>query len=388
MEPLGRAAKIARFLALLSVFSGGCTLIYNASDLSVGGPVDAGANEDAGLDASLADPCAHARPAARPDAASEAESAPALTFALSHLALVAGNGDTVGFDLDGVCTCDERPAAARGGAPSCAPRRADQPLCDNAEGRDNAAAAVLAKLVPDRVDAGVDVGFDFGVTEGAGSVLVELDEYNGRESDPAVLVAFYDSPGLAPPMPCAAGVVGDAGVNGDGKPKPDWGGCDRWMLGEGGLLAGGPRTFTRDAWVANGSVVARFTSLAIRIGGADVLVYDAVVSATLERAPPALPRLRHGVIAGRVLGDDLLRVFSEQVVLERPLCHDPLSLAIFRAAACDTLDLGSSADASAPCDSISLTVEFAGGVAQKGPTAPSARVVSLCADAGAPPTCR
>gem|GEM_PF-2648587 len=374
--------------ALALALGAGCTLLYDAGDFEAG-QRDAGAPaEDASTAADARpDPCEHALPPSRPDAA-DVPGGLSLTFALSHLALVSGNGDRVGFDLDGVCTCDERPGTARAGASTCAPRRPEEPLCDRPGGRDNGAAAVFAKLIPDRAEAGVDVGFDIGVREGVGGVLVELGEYSGAASDPSVFVAFYDSPGLDPPSDCDGGTRGDAGVNGEGKHRPAWGGCDAWRLGEGALLGARPRTFTRDAWVAGGVLVARFTTLGIRIGATEAILYDAILSATLERpAPPGQPRLTGGVLAGRALGAEILRVFGEQVVLGRPLCLDAVSSTIFRAAACATLDLGSSPDAAAPCDSMSFTVEVAGGLARKGTIAPSAPAKSLCADAGAPPTC-
>jgi len=370
-------------MALAVALGAGCTLLYDAGDFEVG-LRDADTPRPPEPDAAP-DPCDHALPPPRPDASDT--SGASITFALSHLALVSGDGARVGFDLDGVCTCDDRPGTVRGGASSCAPRRADEPLCDQRGGRDNGAAVVFAKLVPDRADAGVDVGYDVAAREGAGGVLVELGEYSGAENDPSVFVGIYDSPGLDPPRDCDAGVRGDAGVNGEGKPRPAWGGCDEWRVAEGSVLGSRPRTFTREAWVANGTLVARFTTLSIRIGSSEVLLYDAIVTAAIKRpAPPALPRLEQGVLAGRVVGSDLLRVFGEQIVLGRPLCLDPVSSAVFRATACGMLDLGSSPDASAPCDSVSFTVEFSGGLAQRGIVAPGAPAKTPCASAP-PPSC-
>jgi len=375
---MARRWRITRLVFALATSALGCTLIYDAGDFdaSVEGTADTGA-EDAAAEATP-DPCEHVAPPPRPEAGATGANE-RLVFALSHLALVAGNADRIGFDLDGVCTCETRPGTARNGASSCVPRRPEQVPCDGPGGRDNGAAALFARLVPDRAEAGVDVGFDLSVSEGVETLLVELDEYEGGQDDPSVLVAVYDSPGLDPPAPCDGGTVGDGGVNGSGKPKPGWGGCDAWRVSETSLLGGRPRTFTRNAWVRGGELVAKLDVVAIRLGRSELLLYDAVLSARMERGP-GLPRLVQGAIAGRALAPDLLRTFGEQEIGGKPLCNDVLTYGAFRAAACNSLDLGSDRDASASCDSISFSVEIEAKLAQRGSSAPPADGGARCGD--------
>jgi hypothetical protein len=244
--------RVAYLVTTLAAFGAGCTLLYDAGDFTVGGPKDATVAAETSTDASLSvDPCEHVSPPARPvgnDAPSASQ--PKLTFALSHLALVAGNRDSLGFDLDGVCTCDTRPGTAKGGASSCVPRKPEQVLCDGPGGRDNGAAALFSRIVSNKPDSSVDVGFDISAREGVESLLIELDEYDGTGTDPEVFVALIDTPGLDPPSDCDAGAPrGDGGVNGSGEPRPAWDGCDAWQLGQNSLLGDNPRTFTRQAWV-------------------------------------------------------------------------------------------------------------------------------------------
>ncbi len=369
-------------LVAIAGFGVGCTLIYDAGDFAPGGQtLDATSLSDATAPDAIRDPCEHALSAARPDAGDVGPRS-TLTFAISHLALVAGNSTTLGFDLDGICTCDTRPGSPRGGGSSCAPRKPEEVLCDGPGGRDNGAATLFSRVVPDRAEAGVDVGFDLSASEGVESIVVQIEEYNGAGSDPSVLLALYDSPGLDAPKACDGGTVLDAGVNSGGKPRPSWGGCDAWQIGEGSLIGGRPRTFTRVAWVADGVVVGKFGTMAIRIGRSELLLFDATFQATLVKPATGLLRLERGVLTGRAVGVDLLRTFGEQEIGGRALCRDALTYAVFRTAACNSFDLGSNQDAAAPCDSISFSAEIEAKLAQRGSVAKSADAATGCLDAG------
>lgn len=373
-----RSAFIATALSV--AFGWGCTFLYDAGDFSAtpdandsGAPVADGAP-------SIVDPCLHASPPARPDAGPSG-ARQRHVFALSHIAMVGGNADTVGYDLDGVCTCDSRPGAAAEGRSSCVPRRADQVPCDSRDGRDNGSATLFGRLIPDRRDGSIDLGFDLSVSEGIGTMLLDVDELDGEGDDPEVFVALYESPGLDPPRACDAGPAGDGGKNSLGNPKPGWTGCDEWRLSEASLLAGKPRTFTRNAWVAGGTLVARFDGLRIRVGGTELIVFDAVVTARIDRSQ-GRPRLVQGVVAGRAFAPDILRAFGEYEIDGKPLCRDELTFAAFRAAACNALDMGPGGDAAAPCDSISVSIEFDAKLAQRGTTAPEPEAGARCKNLG------
>jgi len=368
---------IAALSALSCVW--GCTLLYDAGDfVAVAESPDTGPPTfDAALP--VRDPCSHATPPPRPDA-SVGGPRQGYVFALSHLAMVGGNADVTGYDLDGVCTCDTRPGAAAGGASSCAPRRPDQLPCDNRDGRDNGLAALFDRLVANRRDGGsIDVGFDIAVSEGVGTVLVEVDEVDGDGDDPEVFVAIYDSPGLDPPRACESGPAGDGGVNAAGDPKPAWTGCDRWKLSESAVLGGSPRTFTRKAWISGGTLVAYLDGMRIRLGRSELIVFDAVLTAKLDRSG-RLPQLTQGLVAGRTLSSDILRTVAEQEVEGRPLCRDTLAFGAFRAAACNSLDMAPPGDAAAPCDSISVSVEYDARLARRGSVAPPADAGPRCKD--------
>jgi hypothetical protein len=361
----------------------GCSLIFDAGDFEVrGASTDSG---DAATEAAagVTDPCEHARPPARPPRATD-PGAGQLVVALDHFAFVVGGRESLGYDLDGLCTCDDRPGSPSGGGPSCLPRKADERLCDEPGGRDNATATMLSRLVAGGIDGGLDVAYDRSATEGRGATLVEVAEFNGTSDDDAVLVALYDSPGLEPSLPCSTGTGGDAGTNDAGEPAPDWGGCDRWKRSTESLLAGQPRLFTRDAWVSGGTLVARFSVLPLRVDNASLVLEDVVLSGTLTTRPAALAG---GLLAGRVGSANVLRVFGEQQIGKRgaALCHDPPTFAVLRAAVCDSLDLTSARPVDGglvACDSISVTMELSGRAALLGAEAPSPAKASGCDDAG------
>jgi hypothetical protein len=361
----------------------GCSLLYDVGELRPGAPPGADADADgASSGAGVDDPCVRAAPPPRPTRAASAPER-AWVFALDHFAFVADVG-RASYDLDGLCTCDTRPGSREGGASSCAPRRADQQLCDGEGGRDNATASMFASVVPGRADGGVDVGYDSAVRDGRAATLVEIGGYNGLPDDDEVTVAVYDSPGLESPAPCSDGTVGDGGLNAQGAPRPDWGGCDRWKRSTESLFSGNPRRFTRDAWVSAGTLVARFSVLPLYPGDATISVHDVVLTARVRTTPPTLA---DGVLAGRITSRDFLAAFGEQRPVKNgpPLCLDAPTFSILRAKVCDALDLPSapSSDGMLPrCDSASLSMELSARAALLGVEAPPAPRESSCVDAG------
>jgi len=323
---------------------------------------------------------------ARPAAADGPDGAEKV-YAARDLAMVVSDPN-IGYDLDGVCTCDAREGALRGGASTCAPRRANDALCDSEGGRDNAGAAILRNRLPEP-GAAFDVGYRAAAAEGLSGLLFSLTEYNGGADDPSVRVEAYDSPGTGPRPPCDAGEGADAGTNTSGAPRPRWDGCDAWRVGESYLQGGVARTGTREAWVAGGRLFARFASLRLRVDRSYVTLLDARVEAIVARDPD---RLTGGVVAGIVAASELLVAFGElRTGAEgRPLCTTPAFQSLVDDT-CANLDVAlrtAPEGTLAPCDGASIVLVFEAGGAKRGPVAPDGTVATSCAEAGVFPACR
>ena len=314
-------------------------------------------------------------------------------YAVRDLAMVVGDKDTVGYDLDGVCTCDSRPGSARAGASPCAPRRAGDRLCDAVGGRDNAGAAILQNRLPQRPGASFDVGYQRAAEDGLSGFLLSLSEYDGRADDPQVRVEAFDSPGLDPPLPCE-GTAPDAGQNAFGAPRPSWNGCDAWRVGESFKQGGVGRAGTREAWVSGGKLYARFPTLRLRVASAYVTFFDVRVEARIVPGSPGNPeRLTNGVFAGATRANDLLVAFGElrTGVDGGPLCLTPAFASLVEDT-CTNLDLTlrtvDERSAVTACDAASIVLSFGATIARQGSVAADSTVATACAKAGIVPSCR
>lgn len=366
----GNAAWLS--LAVPAVL-GACSLVYDAGDFA--------SSPDA---APLPDPCVHAGFPARVDA-SDGPDGPSTLFVARELSMVVGDRDTLGFDLDGRCTCDERPGAP--GGSSCAPRGPRAKICDDLGGRDNAGAKILGNRLPDRPGSSFDVGYTTAAAAGTSGLLFALSEYDGRADDPEVRVEAFDSPGLDPEAGCGRADGGDGG-----EPRPAWDGCDAWRIGESYVQGGVASTGTREAWVSEGRLYARFPSLRLRVDRTFVTLVDVRVSATIVPASSDRPsRLVAGVLAGAARADELLVAFGELRTFADggALCTSPAFASLVQDT-CETLDLAvrPSADRpEAPCDAASIVLSFESVAARRGAISKDAVVASSCREAGIVPTC-
>ncbi len=73
------------------------------------------------------------------------EELPPFYIAVRRTHLTNETAKIIGYDLDGVCTCETRPATAHLGAPSCI---SSKPGCDLDGGVDNAVSLLAAQLSP------------------------------------------------------------------------------------------------------------------------------------------------------------------------------------------------------------------------------------------------
>jgi hypothetical protein len=334
---------------------------------------DAGPS-DAAVDV---DPCPHARPPPRPEAAAATDGGTfqvVAAFESIDIGLTADAGaprPPYGYDLDGVCTCP--------GPPSCTPTNdAD---CDDEVGRDNIAIDLFRGL---GVAASTGTSqINEGLTTGQYGLLLVIDDYNGEANDPNVTVSYYVSNGDR---------AADGGIQ-----RPAFTGLDRWTI-DPNSLAGTPTDipscannrqcqalFSDDqAYVANNEVVANFSGNQIPVafgdrsflGGATILLSSAVIVGTLQKTALATPGfgyvLTAGTIAGRWSSKDLLSTLAtipDPAVDGGFLCSNILNYNIIKAAACGAVDISQNPhndNTPAPCDAVSVGMRFTAGPAQLG----------------------
>lgn len=369
-----------------------CSLVYDAGNFSTKN--DTVANEEL----RGPDPCAHAGAAPKPTV-DDGPDEPAKLYAARDLAMVVADKNSIGYDLDGVCTCDTRPNTARGGASTCAPRRLGDRLCDSDGGRDNAGAAILQNRLPDKPGASFDVGYRAAAESGVSGLLFSISEYDGRPEDPQVRVESYDSPGLDPrgsnpEEKCGGSSPTSASPkSGPTSERPAWDGCDAWRVGISFQQGGVARTGTRDAWVTGGKLFARFPTLRLRVDRTYVTFVDVHLEAELVRGTGGAPdRLTRGVIAGATRAEELLVAFGELRTGPDggPLCTTPAFAGLVEDT-CANLDLAlrtPDGGAVAPCDAASIVLTFEATLARRGSVAPDTTVGASCAEAGVIPSCR
>ncbi len=160
-----------------------------------------------------------------------------LTSAVTQLRILdpVAQGKSQGFDLDGLCTCPERPAC----------RGKEQ--CDLDSGVDNVSDSLFKTIAALGLSLD-DTGLRIGIQSGAYGVVVRLSGYNGKPDDPEVKVAVYN----------AFDVNGEGGV-----PRED--GTDEWTVDTESLLDNRfPAYFASKAYVTAGVLVAPLTRLVIR----------------------------------------------------------------------------------------------------------------------------
>jgi hypothetical protein len=184
--------KRSRVLALLAIASGNalaCQLILGLDDHRLTVPVDAAVRDDAAE-------CPHKRRPPGPPVAPDDGAKKTYVFAgrAADFTSRRPDGGTIGYDLDGVCTCDPRDTSARAGKPSCiAPSNsASDGGCDSEDGVDNALAAV-PELDLFFGDAGT---LTTEANCGRSTILVVVEGYNGQKEDPSVQIGLMPSFGI------------------------------------------------------------------------------------------------------------------------------------------------------------------------------------------------
>lgn len=368
---VGIAAALV--IALLGASSYQACAVYSSSLIGT----DDGGSADGNAPA-----CMHAEPPSRPaiddDAGADRDIMVVAAFNTIDIG-VSGDIDAAippyGYDLDNVCTCP--------GPLSCVPKAGAPPssFCDDEAGRDNVDIQLFRSL---RGPAATGTSqIDQGLSAGQYGLLLVITHYNGQLDDSKVTVDFYVSNGLSRNA--------DGGI-----PTPQLNGNDVWTIDPrsvvGGQLGGPPVYSDETAYVSGGSVVANMAQLQIAfgdrtfLGGATMQLYGAIIVGQLYSYPLndggtvfgyALSR---GTIAGRWPTSQILTTLASIPEEGGFLCGtDSLDYNLIKTVVCEAADiqtLSQEDNMNAPCDAISVGMEFTAVPAKLGgllmvPPAPS-----------------
>lgn len=299
--------------------------------------------------------------------------------------------ETMGMDLDGLCSDPASCLAAPEGQYGC---KGVLPQTDGIACRDN----VFGELEPIAA-AEPNLGKPFGINEntfncmihrGNTSVLARLTGYNGEPNDEKVRVDFYMSPGIDRPDPTVSC------CNLDG--STDWQGMAPWLAApafpwrvdeadlEGRPVAPGtlpdsrwndPSAYVRDGYVVvkllDGTVIkfigdnAQYPGFALRILGG-------TISLKIERKQGTWIGT-DGVIAGRLLREDLLAAFTDIGFCEAAIGASWSTLIGYLESSMDVLGSGENVQG-ADCDAMSMAIGFTMREAYPGTPVPVAPTVS------------
>jgi len=341
-------------------------------------PVDAGG--DADTDTGIPDPCAHSRPSGRPPVDDDPTTElPMFVVALSSFQMTGlSDAGTPAFDLDGVCTCDDRPGAARGGASACKSTRS--PACDLDGGGDNQAVSafdLLASLSPENPLANTNER----IGGGRQTLLVFIRRYNGKANDLEVEVGLALSEGIFT-QGCPSSVLDPT----DMRWSAGWCGSDPWTISSVGTTAGLPTTFSTGHVSDYRLVVELDRGVELPIGESPLVLGSPLAAAKLvplgEDLKPRDPtrpttelekrlwRLDEGVLAGRLAATDLLAGLGmllgpevDDAGRRIPICR--LSMyTLVKVQICDNVDIAKSNrldnQPDYPCDAVSTAIGFTG----------------------------
>lgn len=310
-------------------------------------PDDAGGGGDAGAD-DAAPSCTRSTWPSLPTGGDlDAGPDQPLVFALASISYTVT--DSLGYDLDGTCTCPGKESCLR-------PPAATEVPCDLAGGRDvnlNSKGLTALATLP---------GFDQktlqdGLTNGTYSILVGVQGWNRTANDPKVRASLFLSRGR----------VGDAGV-----PSPTWSIDPSSVSAGDAAVIDRPQIVDDFAYVSGGVLVAsRLLGAKLSLGsGAGELVLDlsqTVVTARLVMQPDGSFTLEDGVVAARWPTKNLLKAIgtlNDPFNSGQPICALAGSLPLYKLVkdtVCANADLASLNDrdnTKSNCDAISFALAF------------------------------
>lgn len=252
---------------------------------------------------------------------------------------------TVGFDIDGSCTCIDAPGEV------CKPWKPRSTLCDGPGGRDNSFPRLLQTLVTFGF-AQSSAQLSQTLENGDFTLLLRIRGWNLQPNDPEVSVSFYTSSGTTK--------------------APEWTGKDVWNVLDNTVANGSidqPVLQDTNAYVSDGNLVASLPTFDLndkkvviqlneRFG---LALSGARIVGKLESLAGAY-RIFGGTLVGTWRDRDF---FTQVATIKDPLdatktvCTDNALYPQVKANFCDIADLaGNSADLSGVCASTSIAMSF------------------------------
>ena len=318
--------------------------------------VDGGAGDGGDApDTGPTDPCSHALPPPLPESDDDRDTElPPIYLALRTVDTIAKAGDEYrGFDLDGVCTCDERPGSFANGGPSCTPKLRQ---CDLDGGVDNKGAALFAKFAP--AGFSPNDALNEGIAGGKRGLLLYIRSYNGKKNDRQVSVGVMISHGILDGSGCGTST-------GQDRSPPGWCGNDLWSYPVAYVK---PTTkeplFQGNGYVNDGVLVFRSDEeTSLFFGGIALAFGSPIMAARIDKNAEGRWALADGLLAGRIPVTELLAATG---TLGDPgggaggLCSSPFYAAV-KKDLCEAVDVNSSNAfdfKEGACDGVSTALAF------------------------------
>jgi hypothetical protein len=352
-------------------------------------------------DAMPPDPCQHVVPPPKPVAPfEETKKVYVVAIASADFGGSDDAGNPIGFDLDGVCTCDPRPDTAHAGASGCMPPAKSSGVCDHDGGLDNAVFGPFQALASTTQSVKGDL-IENQIRCGKESLLLYIGGYNGKADDDRVSVGLIPSWGIRTQHD--AGEV-DADCYGGAPPSPGppypprWDGTDVWsFLGIAAYRQGSeilPFGVAGDAYVTGFRLVVPADpkrDVKFFLGEHELELFSPVVVADLVGVDALGRDVDGGVLGGanafRVSNGSLGARIPAEAFLEAIgylkktkngadyFCQDPTYVGLAKQFVCPARDIA--ADPARdfqiqpggipfPCDAVSMAMRFTALPAQIG----------------------
>jgi len=321
-----RARRSLAFASAALLGLAACQLLVGVEDEPGARRPDA-SSADAAEAAVETDRCVKHHPPPPPNDTSsvDADVAP-LVFAIRTFRGRPRGQPLLGYDLDDRCTGD--PTSLSSESP-CEPPNRREPLADEDGGIDNALGTAVAGFA-----ALSDAGDPFGaaatknIDVGKSTNLISVFEYDGQANDGHVVAQIE----------LAAGLLSTGCGDGGTQNGPRWDGCDTWARAPG--LIPGRTGVTRqyDGYVTDGVLVIRGEEMNIGLLVGEITIYDAVLTAEVERAE-GKTTLKNGIIAGRAAAVDVVSAVQYVDFDHVVVCNNPASFELARTTICRSRDL-------------------------------------------------
>lgn len=345
--------KLAVVAFTLSACAIACQLVAGIERVEkVDLPPDSGLLDGGQFDATPRS-CVLALPPSKPalDASpTSGETNEVLYLGVRSLTLEQDGGSVPGFDLDGVCDCDEGEISSCGSAFAKPGSLCDVPGL----GVDNQLLRIYEDFkgyVPD-----FEQQLSSNINRGLSTLIISISRYNGLDNDVDVSVGFAIAAGLVA-SDCGSESI-DAG--------PGWCGRDRWNISnkDDNTYPGNPyspRVSATSAYVSNRRLVVRVDKdVKIPFGSYGLPIGSSVWSAELVRSDNFWTLT--GTVGGRLQIPELFAgIGSIQKDEKVRLCSDS-KFSTYRQVICDQRDIGlERAQDSKPgnsCEAMSAAVGF------------------------------